>query len=166
MLPDNFYPFFKLVHLASLICWLGPSLGGWWMLRLGNRQFGEPGMASQFLYLVFFKLVHIEHIAFGSLLCSGLGMALVSHGLSQHWLILKLLLLVTIVVPIEAVDIWFGNFRLPQLFKQRHPVRPYSRQEQHLLLMYHQRFVPFALLLLPPALLAMFWLAVSKPAFF
>ncbi len=163
MLTEHLYPFLKLLHLSSLIFWLGPSLGAWWMLRLGNRQFGEPGLTSQFLYLMFFRLVQVEHIAFASLLCSGLGMALFTHGLAQHWLLLKLILLTLIVLPIEIVDIWFGNFRLPQLFKQRHPVRPYSRQEQHVLLMYHQRFVPLALLLLPPTLLVMFWLAISKP---
>lgn len=160
------YPFLKLLHLASLIFWLGPSLGAWWMLRLGNRQFGEPGLASQYLYLVFFKLVQLEHIAFASLLGSGIGMACISHGLAQHWLLVKLSLLITIVLPIELIDIWFGNIQLPRLFNQRHPVRPYSTQERQILRRYHQRLVPVALLLLPPTLVLMFWLAISKPLLF
>ena len=166
MLVETLYPWLKLLHLTSLIFCLGPTLAAWWMLRLGNRQFGEPGFASQYLYLLFFKLVQVEHLAFASLLGSGIGMALLTQGLAQHWLVLKLTLLSVIVLPIEILDIWFGNIQLPRLFKQRHPVRPYSRQEQQLLGMYHQRLVPIALVVLPPTLLVIFWLAISKPALF
>jgi uncharacterized membrane protein len=153
----------KTIHITSLIFWLGPSLGAWWLLRSTTHRFGEPSITSQFLYQMFFKVAGIEHLALVTLLASGLSMGLITHGFAQNWLLLKLSLVAVIVIPLEAIDIWFCHYKLPRLFQQRHPARPYAVQESQLLAMYHTRFVPLALICLPLAVISIFWLAIAKP---
>ena len=163
MHAEPFYFIVKLIHIGSLIAWLGPTLGAWWMLRLANYQFGEPSMISQFLYVSFLHLLRIEHIAFMLLILSGAGMVWLNPAPPPPWLWFKLGLLLMIILPVEIFDIWFSHYKLPSVFALRHPSRPYNKQETALLHVYHRRFVPLALLLLPPTLLSMFWLAIYKP---
>lgn len=163
MHTEPLYFIIKVIHLGSLIAWLGPTLGAWWMLRLANRQFGEPSMISQFLYVSFLHLLRVEHSAFVLLLISGAGMVWFSPVLPQPWLWFKLTLLLVVIIPLEIFDIWFSHYKLPRVFAVRHPSRPYSKQESALLHVYHQRFVPLALILLPPTILSIFWLAIYKP---
>ena len=161
----DWFVLLKSVHIASLIFWLGPSLGAWWLLRATTHRFGEPSITSQFLYQMFLKVAGIEHIALISLLASGLLMGVVTDGFAQSWLWLKLCFVAVIVIPLEVIDIWFCHYKLPRLFQLRHPSRPYAVQESRLLARYHTRFVPLALICLPLAVISIFWLAIAKPIF-
>lgn len=160
--PDLFAAL-KLIHIASLIFWLGPSLGAWWILRTTTYRFGEPSLTSQFLYQTFLKVTGLEHIALSLLLISGAAMAMLAYGFDQGWLVAKLLLVGSIIIPIELVDIWFCHHKLPAMFHQRHPSRPYSASETSMLSLYHRRFIPLALVVMPVTVLSIFWLVISKP---
>ena len=161
----DWFVVFKTIHIASLIFWLGPSLGAWWLLRATTHRFGEPSITSQFLYQMFIKVAGIEHLALISLLTSGLLMGAMTDGFAQSWLWLKLCFVAVIVIPLEVIDIWFCHYKLPRLFLRRHPSRPYAIQESRLLASYHTRFVPLALICLPLAVISIFWLAIAKPTF-
>lgn len=155
--------FFKALHIASLIFWLGPTLGAWWLLRATTHRFGEPSITSQFLYQVFLKVAGIEHLALLTLLCSGFLMGLMTDGFTQSWLLLKLLLVGLIVMPLEVIDIWFCHYKLPRLFHHRHPCREYAVQENKILDLYHYRFVPLAMIFIPLTVMSIFWLVIGKP---
>lgn len=162
MNTEYLYGILKLLHLGALLLWIGPTLGGWWLLRCANHRFGEPGMVSQYLYSVFLKLLWLEHAALVVLLGSGLAMAFLYDWIGADWLYYKLILVVLVILPLELVDIWVGHRKLPALFNGRHPSRPYSRRESRLLNFYHRLFTPLALLLMPPGTAAIMWLAITK----
>ncbi|MGB5538315.1 MAG: hypothetical protein WBN08_20710 [Thiogranum sp.] len=79
----------KLIHIGALVFWIGPTLGAWWMLRVANHRFGEPGMVSQHLYQAFLHLLWVEHGAFIALLLSGAAMAWLQGWFGQPWLTVK-----------------------------------------------------------------------------
>ncbi len=159
----DMFIYLKAIHIASLIFWLGPTLGAWWLLRTTTHRFGEPSLTSQFLYQMFLKVAGIEHLALITLLASGALMAVLTDSFTQSWLIMKLLLVVMIVLPLEVIDIWYCHYKLPALFHNRHPSRPYAQQEKQVLNTYHYRFVPFALVCIPLTVMSIFWLVIGKP---
>ena len=69
-MPEWIFTALKLIHIGALVFWIGPTLGAWWMLRVANHRFGEPGMVSQHLYQAFLHLLWVEHSAFIALLLS------------------------------------------------------------------------------------------------
>ncbi len=157
------YSILKILHIGSLIFWLGPTLGAWWLLRATTYRFGEPSIISQYLYRLFLKVTEIEHIALMTLLITGglLGMLLDSY--QQTWLLIKLTLILVILLPFEALDIWLCHYKLANMFERRHPSTPYAIEENRLLAFYHHQFVPLALLFIPITVLIIFWLVISKP---
>lgn len=157
------YVLLKAIHIASLIFWLGPTLGAWWLLRTASYRFGEPSMISQFLYQMFLRITGIEHIALITLLVSGSLMAIITGSFTQDWFIVKLFLIILIVLPLEVIDIWYCHYKLPALFHERHPSRPYATDEKLLLHNYHSRFVPLALVCIPLTVMSIFWLVIGKP---
>ncbi len=163
MIPEWMLATLKLLHIGALIFWIGPTLGAWWMLRSANHHFGEPGMVSQYLYYVFLDLLWVEHIAFALLLITGVLMAWFNQWFGQPWLTLKLILIGSIILPLEIMDIWLGHVRLPQLFHSRHPSRPYSAHEAALLHLYHVRLTRTAIFLMPIVVTVIIWLALTKP---
>ena len=53
------------------------------------------------------------------------------HGTA--WLEFKLAIVVLVIVPIEAADLWFSHRGLPQIFVSRRPDAPYTESEKRLL---------------------------------
>lgn len=153
----------KLVHLGALILWLGPGIGAWWMLRRALFRFDEPGMVSHFLYRAFLRLMWLEHVALAVLLGSGALLAALTHAYDSDWFRYKLLLVALIVLPLEVIDVWFSHVRLPAILRGRHPSQPYAAAEIHTLRVYHNRFTPAAVLLLPATIVVIMWLAIGKP---
>ncbi len=158
-------PALKLIHLGALVLWLGPALGAWWLLMSANRQFGDPSPMSQHLYKTFLKIVWLEHIALGVLLLSGfLYASLAEFSLSEiAWLKYKLIVIALFVLPLEAADIWFSHVKLQRLFSKHDPLQPYTQETAALLGFYHGIFTRAALVILPPAVIAIMWLAIAKP---
>lgn len=153
----------KLVHFSALILWLGPGIGAWWMLRHALSRFDDPSMVSHFFYRMFLRLMWLEHLALAVVFASGLTLAVLTQAYESDWFRYKLLLVVLVIVPLEVVDIWFSHVRLPAILCGRHPSRIYTPAEGHTLHVYHNRFTPAAILLLPATVLAIMWLAIGKP---
>jgi len=156
------YSLLKLLHLGSLVMWLGPALGSWLVLRYMQQQQGELSPATALVYKVFFLTITLEHLAFCTLLVTGAWMALGYGWLDMPWLQNKLLLLGLLIVPLELVDIWLGNWKVNKLVSRRSAGLELSAREQALVRFYHQGFTWFAIAVLPPTVLVMMWLAVSK----
>lgn len=156
------YSLLKLIHIGSLVLWLGPALGSWLVLRYMQRQQGELSSATALVYKVFFATITLEHLAFCSLLLSGGWMALSYGWLDMPWLQNKLWLVLLLVVPLEIVDIWLGNWKVKQLVSRRSAGAVLSTKEQALIHFYHRGFTWFAVAMLPPTVLLIMWLAVSK----
>ena len=56
----SFDAWLKAFHLIGVIFWIGPLLGGWWMLARADKS-GDP-KTIQWARKAFLPLVHIEHL--------------------------------------------------------------------------------------------------------
>ena len=83
-------------------------------------------------------------------------MASIAHAWGQPWVTTKLIIISAIIIPEEIVDIYIGNFKLPKLISEKGK----SKLEHF----YHGVFTKMAVILLPPSVLAIFILAVTKQA--
>lgn len=159
------FPIVKVIHLGALVIWLGPSGGAWMVLMLARHKAGEPSLVTHYLYRGFFQMLWLEHLGFVTMLASGV-VLLGMYGLgamATAWLEFKLAIVVLVIVPIEAADLWFSHRGLPQIFVSRRPDAPYTGSEKRLLDLYHLRFVPIALPVLLTAVVTIMWLAIAKP---
>lgn len=161
-MPIEYFAFLKIIHIGSLIFWLGPSLGAWCCLMIIRKQEGEYSTATQKLYQLFIKFLILEHVAFAGLLGSGICMAYFWFGF-QPWLQWKLFIILCLIIPLEALDIWYGNIKLGKLFSKK-AIVSYTAEETRLLNFYHRYITSGAIIILPVVLLAILWLVVAKPA--
>lgn len=153
----------KIIHLSALIFWLGPSLGGWLLLMLLRKREGEFNSATQLGYRLFIKLLLLEHVAFAALLGTGLTLAWNFFGFQQSWLQWKLLLIITLIIPLEIFDIWYGNVKLPRIFASP-TLTGYTQAQSRQLHIYHRYITGAAIAIIPLTLLAIMYLVVAKPA--
>jgi len=158
------YATLKFVHLGSLIMWLGLALGSWLVLRYMQQHEGELAASTAKVYRVFFWTITLEHIALCSLLLSGAAMAFHYGFITMPWLQQKLWLVLLVIVPLEIVDIWLGNWKVKKLTEKRSAGAALSQREQALISFYHKGFTNLALITLPVTVLVIMWLAVSKQA--
>ncbi|PKM17975.1 MAG: DUF2269 domain-containing protein [Gammaproteobacteria bacterium HGW-Gammaproteobacteria-15] len=156
------YAALKVLHLGSLIMWLGPAIGSWLVLRYMQQQEGELSTATAKVYRVFFWTITLEHIALCSLLLSGAAMAFHYGSIAMPWLQQKLWLVLLLIVPLEIVDICLGNWKVKKLTEKRSRGTALSQREQAMISFYHKGFTNLALITLPLAVLVIMWLAVSK----
>lgn len=153
----------KILHIGALIFWLGPSLGAWFVLIMMRKQLGEITPATHLAYRVFIKMLIVEHVAFVALMASGIGMASVVFGFNQPWLQWKLLIILTLIVPLEILDIWYGNIKLPAIFSRLNTTG-YDTQQTRTLHIYHTYVTRLAIAAIPVSVLAIMWLVIAKPA--
>ena len=146
------YSTLKVIHLGCLVFWLGPTLGSWWVLL--NIKKSNNNQATLAVYRIFLQTLWLEHIAFLGLIISGAAMASIAHAWGQPWLTTKLIIISAIIIPLEIVDIYIGNFKLPKLISEKGQ----SKLEHF----YHGIFTKIAVILLPPSVLAILILAVTK----
>lgn len=156
------YSLLKVVHIGSFMLWLGPALGSWLVLRYMQQQQGETSHATSLVYRVFFLTLTLEHIAFFALLITGTFMAYQVGWFYTPWLQQKLWLVLLVIVPLEIVDIWLGNWQAKRIVELRSLGHPLSARQEQLLHFYHHSFTKLALLIMPPTILFIMWLAVSK----
>ena len=158
------YAALKVLHLGSLIMWLGPAIGSWLVLRYMQQQEGELSPATAKVYRVFFWTITLEHIALCSLLLSGAAMAFHYGFIAMPWLQQKLWLVLLLIVPLEIVDIWLGNWKVNRLIAARSAGTALTARQQALVQFYHKSFTNLALITLPATVLVTMRLAVSKQA--
>lgn len=155
------YSLLKVIHLGALILWIGPALGAWLVLRKARIAFPAHSSEYRLVERVFLGTLIVEHLAFFTLITTGILMASLLNWWQAPWLQQKLWLVSAIVV-LEVIDIWLGNFLLVRLHRRRNAAQPtpLTRAETF----YHGPFTRVATFTLPPVTLVIFWLAVSKQA--
>lgn len=152
----------KILHIGSLIFWLGPSLGAWFVLLALRKHAGEITPATHLAYRIFIKTLILEHVAFVALIASGIGMACLVFGFNQPWLQWKLLIILFLIVPLEILDIWYGNIKLPQIFLRFNDAG-YDTTQTKTLHIYHAYVTRTAIAVIPISVLAIMWLVIAKP---
>jgi len=152
----------KILHIGALIFWLGPSLGAWFVLLALRKHVGEITPAAHLAYRIFIYTLILEHVAFVALIASGIGMACLVYGFNQPWLQWKLLIIMFLIVPLEILDIWYGNIKLPQIFARLNEAG-YDAKQTRTLHIYHAYITCTAIAVIPISILAIMWLVVAKP---
>ena len=153
------YAILKLVHIGALIFWLGPALGAWLVLQAIKNENIGPVTAK--VDHVFFLMVTLEHVAFIVLLLTGFSMAFLAGWFTSPWLQQKLLVVGLVIVPLEIVDIFLGNWLAAKASKSVH-LGIASAQQRRWLALYHGPFTKLALLTIPVSVVIVMYLAVSK----
>jgi len=111
------YNALRVVHLLSLVGWLGLSTGAWLLLRRLERD-----VKVETLWPAFAKVVDAEHCFLGLLIASGVALMFVvgvSHLHRQLWFILKLAILLAIVIPVECGEIYLTSRLAREPSKER-----------------------------------------------
>jgi hypothetical protein len=153
-----FAPLFQALHLLGLLLWIGPTLGGYFILRAA-RGTGDPKLVA-WVRRPYQTLLAVEHFGLLLVLASGLGRAWTLGWLADPpaWLWLKLLLVGLVVVPVELADIWIGHFLAGPALAG---VRPSPAPARHLRL--QDRFAAYSAAPLAATLLLIVFLVVWKP---
>lgn len=153
----------KILHLGSLVFWLGPSLGAWILLMALRKHQGEFTAATHLGYKIFIQMLIVEHVAFACLLASGVGMAALVFGFQQAWLQWKLLIILLAIIPLEIADIWYGNIKLPAIFSKLNS-QGYGAPATKTLHIYHTYVTRIAIAVIPLSVLTIMWLVIAKPS--
>lgn len=159
------YTLLKLVHIGSLVFWLGPALGAWLVLKFANKEtdYSNP-VAARVSRMFFFSIV-IEHVAFVVLLTTGFTLAIKYQMMGVTWLNQKLYIIMLVVIPLEVVDVLLGNWLASNAEKKLYQGRQITSWEQKALNFYHGLFTKLALILIPTSVLAIMYLVIGKTAF-
>lgn len=150
-----------LVHVLSVIVYLGPSLGGSYVYFAARRQ-GDPAMITWTLRQSIF-LYNVEHLALAAVL--GSGASLLAAGgwglLGAGWMQWKLALVAGMILPVEIWDIAVVNYVLRQALRQgtRLDAPPLARA-----IRLHDRVLAVGGAIFATGVLAILALAVVKPA--
>jgi len=156
------YTLVKLIHIGSLVFWLGPALGSWLVLKYSQKKTGEYSEATSLIYKIFFFTLTLEHVALACVLSTGLILGFYFGHWPAEWLQWKLLIILVVIIPLEIVDIWLGNWKVKRLVESRILGETLSSKEQALINFYHSKFTTFAIAVLPISIAAIMWLAIAK----
>lgn len=100
------YNLFKLIHIAAIAMWLGPSAGGYFMIIVSHLN-KEPNM-EMWLRREYLALIYAESASFIVLVLSGLGMIWSTKGalLKQWWLRAKLSIVLVAILPLVILQFY------------------------------------------------------------
>jgi uncharacterized membrane protein len=149
------YKLLKLLHISSLVTWLGPSTGGYYLIYL-SRMSGQSRI-EMWLRNEYTALVYIETFGLLLLIASGLGMLLTSKKtlIGQRWLKIKLFIVTSVFIPLEAIQLYIYHGLINNAFQTGTGI-------EHAILIF-DRFSIAALAVLILTVPAVFWLAFLKP---
>lgn len=150
-----------LIHILSLVAYLGPSLGGSYVYLAARRR-GDPTLILWTLRQSIF-LYNVEHLALLALLASGAAM-LAAGGwalLAAGWMKWKLALIAAVILPVEIWDVAVVNYVLRRALQQgvRLDAPPLARA-----IRLHDRVLAVGGAIFTAGVLAVLALAVIKPA--
>jgi hypothetical protein len=89
-------------------------------------------------------------------------LAILVFGFNQPWLQWKLLIILLLIVPLEILDIWYGNIKLAQIFSRLNEAG-YDTKQTRTLHIYHAFVTRIAIAIIPVSVLAIMWLVIAKP---
>jgi len=149
------YKFFKLIHIAAVALWLGPSTGGYFMImasHLNNEAAIEMWLRKEYIFLIYF-----ESASFLIIVLSGLGMIRSTNWeiLKAQWLRIKLSIIIFSIVPLVFSQIYLYEMVVKRAFMAGIGV------EEAIYL--YDGFSKTAFLVLFIAIPSVFALAVFKP---
>jgi hypothetical protein len=144
----------KLMHLAGLVLWLGPSTGAYLLIILARRE--HQSNVEFWLLREYLTLIHLEVLGLLVLLISGTLMRISSPALREaRWLKLKLLIVFFFFVPVEAAQLLIYHLVVKKAFLTGKSVAEAVRL-----------FDNFSLAVIAPlvvAIAAVFFLAIFRP---
>ncbi|RME77156.1 MAG: hypothetical protein D6785_12940 [Planctomycetota bacterium] len=163
----NWYLFWKMVHLFSVVLWTGTTLGGYWFVLQGIQESKSLGYQTDkelWLRKKFIFLANLEHLAFLGIIISAFAMIwILKAGFFQiSFIKWKLILFFSFLLPMEIIDVYLTNFLLAPVLRKKENL---EKERLEKALKYHDRFYLVMTFLLPWIILAMFYLAVFKPSF-
>ena len=149
------YKLLKLIHISSLVTWLGPSTGGYYLIYL-SRINGQSRI-EMWLRNEYITLVHVETYGLLLLIASGLGMLLASNKalIGQLWLKIKIIIVISAFIPLEVIQLYIYHGLINNAFQTGTGI-------EHAILIY-DRFSIAALAVLILTVPAVLWLAFLKP---
>lgn len=89
-------------------------------------------------------------------------MAKTWFGFQQPWLQWKLLIILCVIIPLELLDIWYGNIKLAKLFATIDRTA-YLPDETRTLFVYHRYITGIAIVVIPISVSGILWLVIAKP---
>jgi uncharacterized membrane protein len=148
----------KLVHLLSVLFWIGPPLGAYCFLFAAHRS----GDRARIVWTerIAERVLAAEHIAFAAMIASGAWLVWLSEGalLAMPWFEKKLGCFAGVFL-FEVFDIWISHHVLARVLREPDPAgSPGWRRAMQLRRSLFFAAIPVALLLLP----AIFYFAVGK----
>jgi hypothetical protein len=149
------YNIFKLLHILGIVTWLGPSLGGYYMIifsLLSNQREIELWLRQEYLFLV-----HIESAGLLLIVLSGILMVISTSWtlLKQFWLRMKILIVFLVFVPFELIQLYLYQGPLREAFSSGIGI-------EEAILMF-DRFSVLCIVLFSLAVPAVLVLAIFKP---
>lgn len=150
------YNLFKLIHIAAIAIWLGPSAGGYFMIIVSHLN-KEPTI-EMWLRREYLLMIYFETASFIIIVMSGFGMIYSTKWaiLRKWWLRIKLFIILFSIVPLV-----FLQFYLYEMVIKRAFLTGVGVEEA---ISFFDRFSKVALLILFIAVPAVSALAVFKPA--
>ncbi|WP_317931958.1 DUF2269 family protein [Halioxenophilus sp. WMMB6] len=121
------YGYVKFFHIFFMAMWAMSAVGAYiFYLRAtifevrDNPENEELKKRLVWAYEQFDKTVILEHIAFPLLLITGAILYyLGGWSLAQHWLLVKLVIVIGFFIPLELLDIWISHILGPRITRRR-----------------------------------------------
>lgn len=152
----SFDAWLKAFHLLGVIFWIGPLLGGWWMLARADKS-GNPE-TIRWARKAFLPLVHIEHLGLVVWAVFGIWMAVrMPYTMGFGWMHAKLAIVFGCIVPIEIWDMAVSHGMLPKALKAGDDAAVEAAIAKH------RTLCKFSVMFLIPAVIAIVVLAVARP---
>ena len=158
----NEYAILKLIHIGAFVFWLGPPLGAWLVFKAVEKDTDINKAVVAKVSKVFFWTVLLEHIAFFALLVTGSTLAYHYNWFGSEWLTQKLYIIFLIIVPLEIIDIIWGNWLASKASRDLYSGKILKPWQQQALNLYHGLFTKFALIIIPVTVLMVMYLAIGK----
>ncbi|MHC5021541.1 MAG: BamA/TamA family outer membrane protein, partial [Planctomycetota bacterium] len=152
----SFDAWLKAFHLLGVIFWIGPLLGGWWMVARADAS----GNAETIRWArkAFLPLVHLEHLGLVVWLTFGLWMAMrMPYTLTFGWMHAKLAIVGGVIVPLELWDMVVSHVLLPRALRAGDDAAADAAIAKHRML------CKVSVMFLIPAVIGIVVLAVARP---
>ena len=157
----NAASWFLFLHLAGIILWLGPTLGGYYVYVKARRHAVRCQHVDLPLWALqqFLQLTRIEHIGLLLLIIGGVGrMSLGGWKLAETpWLRHKLLIFFPVIVTLELVDLYMTEWMLSRALQSADAQRIDRARKAY------DRFLSIGMIILLISLPPIFVLAIFKP---